>query len=872
MRIQLVILLGFAAGCAKGSSVLTVHLLDDPNHPIPAIDRVVVTATDSAGHSGPATVPIGGKPLPQVFGLRFDSHVSGTIHLAVEAQAADGASLAQGTGMGDVHPSKTSQADVQLTFVSAPPANSKLAFVVQPSSAAAGGVIKPPIQVAIQDANGVTVDSSNLPITIALGNNPTNATLSGTLTVAAVGGVATFGDLKIDTDGTGYTLTASATDVAGDTSAPFDITKPAWGRTNDTIFGGTISCFAIATGAGQGTIYLGTELSGMFKSTDGGGSWKSINSGLTTPRIKSCAVDAADATRVYAGTDTGVFRSTDGGTSWTRVFAKGILGNFGSYDLVGYQLIADPTIAKTVYVAYGPGVASSSDGGSNWTDEDSAGLSTAGGASGTVRGIALGLTTPRTIWLAVFNGGVFNHASSGTGWTKYSVGSFANYIDSIAVNPTNPNHVVVGTDGDGVYYSQNAGANWTKYSTASPVYFPTYATAPRFIEFSKDGKVIFVLQPTTTVGQGLARSTDSGATWNSGGFGGPVAYGFRIDPNDATGNHAWVGVQAGAFKATNGTNFAPSNAGLTAFPILSLAVAPSMPQRVYAGTRNAGLMTTTNGGTDWAPANGAGGGVLAVADENVNVIIVHPTDANTVLAAASATPNVTNPLNVIKTSDGGSSSWSVLSAGSDRSLAMAKQDSMILYSGTSKSINGGTTWATSNLPANGDVVHIVIDASSSSTVYAIDATSFHKTIDSGATWSSTAMGLPTMNATFTSLAADAAPNTLYLGGYTTSTDTPPVVTGHVYRSTDGGDHWTEMSTGLPPVPVLCLAAHPTRAGVVYAGTQGGGIVTTQDGGTSWTAYNAGLDDVFVNAIAFDPSDPTILYAGTAGAGVYRTTP
>lgn len=872
MRARLLIPFVFLSACANGSSVLTVHLLDDSNHPIPPIDHVVVTAMDSFGHSGSATVPIGGKPLPQTFGLRFDASVKGTIQLAVEALAADGSSVAQGTGAGDVRPSKTSQADVQLTFVSAPPPNSTLVFLVQPSSAAAGGVIKPPVQVAIQDANGATVTSSNLPITLALGNNPGNAKLSGTLTVAAVGGIATFGDLEIDVDGVGYTLTASATNVAGATSAAFDIAKPAWVQTNDTIFGGTVTCFAIGTGAGQGTLYLGTEESGMFKSTNSGASWTSINNGLTTPRIKSCAVDAADVNLVYAGADTGVFRSTDGGTSWTRVFAQGILKFYDNYDRTGYQLIADPTIAKKVYVAYGKGVASSSDGGSKWDDEDSAGFATAGGANGRVRGIALGLTTPRTIWLAVFIGGVFSHASGAAGWTKFMVGSFFNYMDSIAVNPTDPTHVVVGSDGDGVYYSHNSGGMWTKYSTASPVYFPTYVTAPRFIQFSNDGKVIDILQSSTTVGQGLARSTDSGATWNSGSFGGTTAYGFAIDPNDATGNHAWVGVQAGAFKATNGTSFVPSNAGLTAFPILSLAVAPSMTQRVYAGTRNAGLMTTANGGTDWAPANGAGGSTLAVGDQNINVIVVHPTDPSTVLAAASATPNVgVNALNVIKTSDGGSSGWSMLSGGDGSSLAMAS-DPMLLYSGTSKSINGGASWASSNLPASGSVVQLVIDAGNSSTVYAIDRTSFHKTVNGGAAWSSALAGLPTANATFTSLAADATANVLYLGGYTTSTDTPPVVTGHVYRSSDGGDNWTEVSAGLPPVPVLCLAAHPTRTGVVYAGTQGGGIVMTQDGGTTWTAYNAGLGDVFVNAIAFDRSNPTILYAGTAGAGVYKTAP
>ena len=61
------------------------------------------------------------------------------------------------------------------------------------------------------------------PVTIALGNNPTGATLGGTLTVNTVKGVATFSNLSINQIGTGYTLVASSPNLPAAISAPFNI-------------------------------------------------------------------------------------------------------------------------------------------------------------------------------------------------------------------------------------------------------------------------------------------------------------------------------------------------------------------------------------------------------------------------------------------------------------------------------------------------------------------------------------------------------------------------------------------------------------------------------------------------------------------------
>ena len=144
-----------------------------------------------------------------------------------------------------------------------PPVAAKLAFIGSQSTAVAGAVITPAVQVAVQDAQGNTVTSSTTNITVAIGTNPANGTLTGTTTVAAVSGVATFSNLSLNPAGAGYTLTASATGLTGATTSPFAVGTA----------GGSVSmtfCSAYAP------IWLAVQ--------DGNGAWTRVlpNSGTTT--------------------------------------------------------------------------------------------------------------------------------------------------------------------------------------------------------------------------------------------------------------------------------------------------------------------------------------------------------------------------------------------------------------------------------------------------------------------------------------------------------------------------------------------------------------------------------------------------------------
>ena len=101
-----------------------------------------------------------------------------------------------------------------------------LAFTVQPSTTLPLLTIQPAVQVTVLDAAGNPITSFNGSVTIAIGHNGgllLPGKLSGTTTVTAVNGVATFSDLSIDQLGNGYTLVVSAAGVTGAESRTFNI-------------------------------------------------------------------------------------------------------------------------------------------------------------------------------------------------------------------------------------------------------------------------------------------------------------------------------------------------------------------------------------------------------------------------------------------------------------------------------------------------------------------------------------------------------------------------------------------------------------------------------------------------------------------------
>ncbi|HET9605169.1 MAG TPA: Ig-like domain-containing protein [Gemmatimonadales bacterium] len=157
-------------------------------------------------------------------------------------------------------------------------AATRLRFSVQPSNVATGAAITPAVQVRIEDAQGTLVTGATNNVTIAIGSNPAGATLSGTKTITASGGIATFSNLSLDRPGSGYTLRASASGLGNDESSAFNVatgSATTIAANSPTSLSGTVGSPVSPAPSVKVTDGSGNGVSGVtvtFAVTNGGGS------------------------------------------------------------------------------------------------------------------------------------------------------------------------------------------------------------------------------------------------------------------------------------------------------------------------------------------------------------------------------------------------------------------------------------------------------------------------------------------------------------------------------------------------------------------------------------------------------------------------
>src|SRR5207249_2882219 len=185
---------------------------------------VQVTALDPAGNpvpgfTGNVSVVLGNNPGGSTLG--------GTTTIAAVNGVASFATLTldkTGTGYWLTATATGLSTATSSVFGITPGTATQLVFGTQPGTTVADRLISPAVKVRALDAFGNLATGFSGSVAVALGANPSGATLSGTTPVAAVSGVATFFDLSLNKTGTGYTLMAGAGGFTMITSSAFDIT------------------------------------------------------------------------------------------------------------------------------------------------------------------------------------------------------------------------------------------------------------------------------------------------------------------------------------------------------------------------------------------------------------------------------------------------------------------------------------------------------------------------------------------------------------------------------------------------------------------------------------------------------------------------
>lgn len=187
---------------------------------------VVVTLRDAEGNvvtgaAGPVTVALGTNPtgaaLQGTLAVNPVAGVATFADLRVDV-AATGYRLSAATeGVAPV---------ASAAFAIQPGLPVKLRFISGTPNPREDRVIQPPVQVAISDAWDNTVPVGSVLVNIALGQTPVDAFLLGDTTRLTNGsGVATFDDLRITNDGTGFTLVATSLPLAPAETAPFTVRR-----------------------------------------------------------------------------------------------------------------------------------------------------------------------------------------------------------------------------------------------------------------------------------------------------------------------------------------------------------------------------------------------------------------------------------------------------------------------------------------------------------------------------------------------------------------------------------------------------------------------------------------------------------------------
>jgi hypothetical protein len=312
---------------------------------------------------------------------------------------------------------------------------------------------------------------------------------------------------------------------------------------------------------------------------------------------------------------------------------------------------------------------------------------------------------------------------------------------------------------------------------------------------------------------------------------------------------AFILLAASALPAAAGVNRWTTSG--PAAGVSCVAIDPTDPAVVYAGTLERGVLKSRDGGLSWSdPSDGKLDGV------HIHSLAIDPLTPSSVYAGTSS--------DVFKSSDGGASWSDSLIAGRIYNLIFGSQKSTIYaadfddesyYPGPSsvyKSPDAGGTWSRIASALSINPGTLVADPTRPSTLYAGDYEGgVYKSVDGGSTWRGGLLGNYV-----SALAIDPRdPATLYAGTYF-----------GIFKSVDADLTWRLASTDLNEYGVNALAINPRNPSTLYAGTYRG-VFRSTDGGATWSAFNTGLASLDIVTLALDRTG-TRLHAGSRSSGVF----
>ena len=557
--------------------------------------------------------------------------------------------------------------------------------------------------------------------------------------------------------------------------------------------------------AAQGPLWSAGGDRGLYKTTDGGKTWKAVLSVSENTGVTDVALDPSNPDIVYAaswqrrrhfytlingGPESAIHKSSDGGATWTRLRGGLPAGELGRIGLAISPADNNVVYATVEAAGQGSGIFRSNDKGATWER-----------MSPTIaQGMYYGQITadPKNVDRVYIPNVVFQVSDDG-GRTQRPLGERLKHVDNhtIWIDPNNTNYHLVGCDG-GVYESFDRGSNW---------HFKSNMPIAQFYDGDIDQQspwyfVYGGTQDNNSLGGPVKTRSQSGIV-NSDWFQTNGGDGFvsRVDPEDPNTIYA-ESQNGGLVRFDKRTGERVSIVPIPGKAEESqrynwdspLIISPHNSKRLYFGGHR--LFRSDNRGDDWRVVSGD---------------ISRGLDRN----ALPVMGKIWGPDAIAK-------HQSTALYGNASVLSESPKKEGLIYIGTDDGLiqvteDGGKTWRkiekVLEIPENSYVRRVLASQHDVNTVYAVfdnhqngDFKPYAaKSVDAGKTWTMITGNLPERGSLYAIAEDHVNPNLLFMGtefGF--------------FFTLDGGAKWIQLRSGLPTIAVRDIMVHRRENDLVLA--------------------------------------------------------
>lgn len=617
-----------------------------------------------------------------------------------------------------------------------------------------------------------------------------------------------------------------------------------WSTTTDWIANLAVTSIVMDP-AHTNTLYAGTgegfrngdgiRGDGIFKTTDGGATWLQLpltECGINTNFcwVTRLAISPTNSQVLLASTNTGIFRSTNGGGSWSvQPQIAGAFTDVLFHPTDGNKCIAGAQFGGRAYY--------SADGGQTWTA--ATGLPTSG--ANRVE-LAYAPSSPSTVYASVeYNDGqLYRSSDGGHSYTAVGAGGTkANwYNNALWIDPSNSNTLLVG--GVPLWLSTNGGIDRVSIPKGHPdihaiVNDVNYGTSNNSVYLGNDGGIYKIadisIQGATSLNHTLGITqfyAGAGNATTGTIIGGTQDNGTIRYMVPGTGQDSGGGPE-------DWTNIQDSLGGDGGF----CGVDQTDPNYLYGEFIDLQIFRSTDGGSSVAYIWNGPNGIPAECPPTpcANFIAPFVLDSND--------PTANTILG------GGRSLWR------SRNVKTAPQPTAVTWSAIKPPVAGNSNiWSIAIAPGNPDIVWV--GHNNGQVYYTTNGTAVNPS------WTRADLGSPPLPSgrICESIAID--PNNtsrvyVTLSGFNSD---------NVWRTDDFGVHWTNISNGLPAMPVHSIVVSPSNSNSLYIGTHLG-VFATAGGGGTWSPTNDGPANVATDQLFWVGAK---LVAATHGRGMFATVP